>query len=177
MKSAMPNHRLERAVAVGTPERPGNRPPYAPMVAARLIGLWGILLLISFGPIANCLPFATGAGSLDYVDAGFVITCAFFFTQGLGLRAGKLWAVRMFNWSSWAMIIYYPFDLAVALYLFFGEAPSAQDPLAPGLGVVLFFFCALEPIGFFFLFRGLRRVRWLDPASLPHEWEPPARVG
>jgi hypothetical protein len=37
-----------------------------------------------------------------------------------------------------------------------------------------FLFCALEPIAFFILFRALRRVRWLDPKSLPHEWEPPS---
>ena len=147
------------------------------MAAARLMGLWFGLFLFSFAPIANFLPFVTGAGSLDYVDAGFVIGVAFMIPEVLGLRAGKLWAVRLFNWSAWAMLISYPILLAAAFYLFFGERPSAQDPLAPDLAITQFIVSALEPIGFFFLFRGLRRVRWLDPASLPHEWEPPARVG
>lgn len=177
MKAVLPDHHHVRAAVVTTPERPGNRPRYAPMAAARLMGLWYVLILFSFEPIANFLPYATGAGPLDYVDTGFVTVCAFILPVAFGLRAGKLWAVRLFNWSAWAMLISYPILLAAAFYLFFGEAPSAQDPLAPGLGFVQFIVSALEPIGFFFLFRGLRRVRWLDPASLPHEWEPPARVG
>jgi hypothetical protein len=119
-------------------------------------------------------PFATGSAHGAYILIGWITASVVLLLPIIGMGQGKLWAVRAFRFGAYAALICYLPILAAAFYLFFGEAPRLQDPMAPDMAVIQFIFCALEPIAFFILFRALRRVRWLDPNSLPHEWEPPS---
>lgn len=82
---------------------------------------------------------------------------------------GKLWAVRLFRWPSYGAIVRYLPILAAGVLL---DADSA--PIDSGLAWAIPGFAVVKlPC----LFIALKQVRWLDPASLPHEWEPSARRG
>ncbi|GGF20335.1 hypothetical protein GCM10011611_27900 [Aliidongia dinghuensis] len=106
---------------------------------------------------------------------GWPVAAALGLTVLGGMGSGKLWAVRLFRWSVYAAVACYLPLLGAAIYAFVGDAPRQQDPLAPDSAIVGFIFLAVEAVALFVLFRAFRRVRWLDPRSLPKEWEPPGR--
>lgn len=154
--------------------RPGDRPRGAPTSARPALVAWYLLVGSTVTNIASLAPFATGAEHGSYLIVGVIIASLLILLPVGGMGQGKLWAVRAFRFGAYATLACYPPILAAAFYLFFGEAPRLQDPTAPDMAVIQFIFCALELIAFFILFRALRQVRWLDPNSLPHEWEPPS---
>ncbi|AIV68429.1 hypothetical protein Y028_4702 [Burkholderia pseudomallei MSHR62] len=85
---------------------------------------------------------------------------------------GKLWAVRLFRWPSYGAIVCYLPILAAGVLLDAGSAP-----IDSGLAWAILGLAVVKLPRLFIVYRALKQVRWLAPASLPHEWEPSARRG
>ena len=148
---------------------PGDRPRGAPRVAIKGFVAWYLVIGASCAELANLVPFVTGAGPTAYMIAGVVAASLIIVTITVGLGLGRLWAVHLFRATALIGAILYLPILGAGIWL-----DSGDPPLDPGLGFVIFVFAAMKLIGLAVLFDTLRRVRWLDPASLPHEWEPPS---
>lgn len=153
-------------MAKGTP---GNRPRGAPRGALKGVAAWYLLVGASVVELANLLPFATGAGPTSYMIAGVALAAVVTVTVTGGIGAGRLWAVRLFRWTSLVAAGLYLPILAAGIWLDSGDPPPDG-----GLAFVIFSFAVLKLGCLALLFATLRRVRWLDPSSLPHEWEPPS---
>ena len=153
--------------------QPGNRPRGAPREAKPAVAAWYLLIIMTFASIAEFLPFLTGSEHSAFLMVGWPIAGVLAITVFVGMGAGKLWAVRLFRWSTYGAALFYLPLLIAAIYAFTNDAALQQDSLAPDTAIMQFIISALEPIAFFVLFRAFRRVRWLDPQSLPKEWEPP----
>lgn len=52
---------------------------------------------------------------------------------------------------------------------------AGSTPIDSGLAWAILGFAVVKLPCLFIVYRALKQVRWLDPASLPHEWEPSAR--
>ncbi|WP_256259832.1 hypothetical protein [Burkholderia ubonensis] len=151
-------------------ERPGNRPPGAPRQAVIAGGAFFLGVGLSFAELVE------GAASLqtvafdDLFMPAWVVLAIIMLTVSIGIGSGKLWAVRMFRWLSFgAMALYLPL-LALACYL-----NAGRSPIDPDLAFVMFVFAVVKLPCLIIIYRAIRRLRWLDPDSLPHEWEPPLR--
>ncbi|ABM49453.1 hypothetical protein BMA10247_A1055 [Burkholderia mallei NCTC 10247] len=90
----------------------------------------------------------------------------------IGMGRGKLWAVRLFRWPSYGAIVCYLPILAAGVLL-----DAGSTPIDSGLAWAILGFAVVKLPCLFIIYRALKQVRWLDPASLPHEWEPSARRG
>jgi hypothetical protein len=155
-------------------QQPGDRPRGAPRAAVSALVAWYLVIGLTIVEIAEFLPILLGVEHGSFLLPGIVVASAFILSAIIGIGQGKLWAVRLFRWSVYAAAGCYLPILAMALYAFLGAGPRQLDPTAPDMAIVQFIFSALEPIGFVILFRALAKVRWLDPTSLPREWEPSA---
>ena len=154
---------------------PGDRPRGAPRAAVPALVAWYLLIGITCVEIAEFLPFFTGSDHGAFLLPGWVSAAVLVLLVIVGIGGGKLWAVRLFRWAVYGAAACYLPILGIAIYAFVGEGPQQQDSLAPDMAIMQFILSALELIAFFVLFRAFARVRWLDPRSLPKEWEPPAR--
>lgn len=129
----------------------------------------GIVLLL-LAELSGCL---ADIGGFDYgglMLMEFVGGAAILLSAIGGMGEGKLWAVKLFRWSTHAAVGLYLAIVACGIYIYARET-SADTALA----WVIFILAIIQLPGFFVIYRAFRRVRWLDPKSLPHEWEPPAR--
>lgn len=149
-------------------ERPGNRPRGAPKPAVIAGGAFFVGAGFTFTELLLGMASAFGIDHGDVLIPGWVCLSAIMLPVAIGMGAGKLWAVRLFRWLSFGAIVLYLPLLGLAFYLYAG--PRAIDP---GLAFVMFVMAAVKPLPLFIIYRAIRTVRWLDPASLPHEWEPP----
>lgn len=153
---------------------PGDRPPILPWAAIPAYAIWFLLMGSDAAEIAALLPYVTRVAPFSYKLQELFIVSAIVLSIMIGMRYGKLWSVLLFRYCYYtAAAVYIPI-LGAAFYLRASSEALQIDPYAPYLGNVIFVFSAFELIGFFIVFRALKRVRWLDPNSLPHEWEPPA---
>ncbi|KGS34923.1 hypothetical protein X945_1758 [Burkholderia pseudomallei ABCPW 107] len=91
--------------------------------------------------------------------------------MSIGMGRGKLWAVRLFRWPSYGAIVCYLPILAAGVLL---DARVPHRSIQGSRGAILGFAVVKLPC-LFIVYRALKQVRSLDPASLPHEWEPSAR--
>ncbi|VWC74152.1 hypothetical protein BLA39750_00753 [Burkholderia lata] len=153
--------------SLGT-ERPGDRPRGGPrpVIVAGIAFFFGVGFSLS--ELILGMASALGIDHGDVLLPGWVLISVIMMPVVVGMGAGKLWAVRLFRWLSFgAMALYLPL-LGLAFYLHAG--PQAIDS---GQAVVMFVMAVVKLPPLFILYRAIRTVRWLDPASLPHEWEPP----
>ena len=90
----------------------------------------------------------------------------------VGLRRGDLWGIRLFRGLAWvlvAMIV----AVALAGLALWRSGVGRGLTGAKESGAFALIAAALCCAPAFVILRGLHRVRWLDPLSLPNEWEPP----
>jgi hypothetical protein len=87
---------------------------------------------------------------------------------GLGLRAGKLWAVKLLRRATHTAALLYPAVIACSIWL-----ASGTRPRNPAFVWVVLVLALVQIPAFIVIYRTFAIVRWLDPRSLPHEWEPP----
>ncbi|MGI4797125.1 MAG: hypothetical protein ACRYG8_24345 [Janthinobacterium lividum] len=101
----------------------------------------------------------------DVGGAGFLMLLTIF-----GLRRGDLWGIRLFRSLAWCLIGLVAVNLVAALML----SASIVGPSLPGargtgeFTMIATLACLVAVV---ILIRGMQRIRWLDPHSLPHEWE------
>jgi len=151
-------------------ERPGNRPPGAPRQAAIAGGAFFLAAGFTFAELLYGAASLAGVSQPEVILPGWIVLAIVMLTVAIGVGQGKLWAVRLFRRLSYgAMACYLPI-LALAFYLNAGAAP-----IDTGLAWVMFIFAVIKLPCFVIIYRALKQVRWLDPESLPHEWEPSAR--
>ncbi|WP_460908128.1 hypothetical protein [Paraburkholderia jirisanensis] len=153
----------------GQTERPGNRPRGAPRQAAIAAGAFFLGGGLTFSEIVEATTSLTTIRFDDLFLPAWIALSIIMLTFSIGMGAGKLWAVRLFRWLSFgAMALYVPL-LLLALYL-----NAGPRPIDPGFAPVMFVFAVIKAPCFVIIYRAIRQLRWLDPRSLPHEWEPSA---
>jgi hypothetical protein len=150
--------------------QPGDRPRGAPREAAIAGGLFCAVVALLLAELYGVLSDLTGYDFGAFMLVEVAIGSAMLLVIAGGVGSGKLWAVRLFRWSTHVAALLYVLIFACAIYLVAGKAPVDS-----GLGWVVFIASLVELPLFFVIYRALNRVRWLDPKSLPSEWEAPAR--
>lgn len=166
-RAAPPHNRSPRTTRGS---QPGNRPPGAPQVATGAFMAFFVVeaftLIELYGCLVNILGFGFSSG---YLLVEIPVAAAFLLGVLVGLSKGKLWAVKLFRWSTHTFAIAYPAIVVCSIYLF-GKTPDGSALAWVFLGLTIVQIPAL-----LVLYRAFARVRWLDPKSLPQEWEPPSR--
>jgi hypothetical protein len=169
----MPPESNPSVSASGSPastERPGNRPPGAPLQAGIAGGAFFLGAGLTFVELVYSAALLSGVGDGDVTFPAWIVLSILMLTIGIGVGSGKRWTIRLFRWLSFGAIALYLPLLALALYL-----NAGPTPIDTGLAWVMFAFAVVKLPCFVILYRSLRQLRWLDPDSLPHEWEPPFR--
>lgn len=156
--------------ASGAAARPGNRPAGAPPQAIPAGMAFFVAVGTTFMELFDCLGDVVGFASENYRFEEIAVAAAIMLTVGIGIGKGKRWAVRLFRSLSYAGMAALAAVLAFGAFLTMGA-----HPLDACLAWVIFAFAVVQIPLYVVIFRALRRVRWLDPESLPHEWEPSAR--
>ncbi|GAB2914203.1 hypothetical protein GCM10027093_60870 [Paraburkholderia jirisanensis] len=151
-------------------EQPGNRPPGAPRQAAVAGGAFFLGAGLTFAELVASIASFMGISYDDLILPGWIVLSVIMLTVGIGIGGGKLWAVKLFRWLSFGAIALYLPLIAFALYLNAGSAPIDID-----LARVMYVFAVVKLPALVVIYKAIRQVRWLDPKSLPHEWEPSAR--
>ncbi|MBN3854821.1 hypothetical protein G3N59_15665 [Paraburkholderia sp. Ac-20340] len=151
-------------------ERPGNRPPGAPWGAAIAAGAFFLAAGGTLVEVYSCFADFAGFPFEQYMLEEIGIAAALMLLIGMGCRSGKLWAIRLFRWSTHAAACLF---IAMAICaVWFATGTPARDPAFSFVFVLL---AVLQIPAFIIVYRQFARVRWLDPKSLPFEWELPAR--
>lgn len=161
-----------------TADAPSDRPPFSappavyPVVVLLYLAQGSIpaLLLMVCGSLFQPPRELLGGQLLPYalVVGGWLIALI------VGLRNGRLWAVRAVRWTAGLLGLSAFAGLGVSLLLTLGAAgDGGRDAILLGrFGLGAFFICLLVLA---VLWRRLRRVRWLDPHAGPDQWERAAR--
>jgi len=149
---------------------PGDRPRGAPLPAARAAGafavLFALLLAELYGCLSDLVDFDFGSFMLVEIVVGVTILLLLLG----GLSTGKLWVIRMFRASSYLAALSYLIVIACGAYLY-----SGKTPIDSGLALVILVLSIVQLPLFIVIYRAFTLVRWLDPRSLPMEWEAPTR--
>lgn len=158
---------LRRLHQTGQPE---NRPPRAPWSAAFASAGFCLVAAMILIEVYLCL---SDLLQFNFAGPGFlgmwVGISAILLSFIVGIGRGKLWAVKLLRWSTYVLTALYPVVLVYAVEMYSGTSPFGK-PFA----WITFIFSAIQLPLFFQIYRAFRRVRWLDPKSLPSEWEPPS---
>jgi hypothetical protein len=149
-------------------EQPCNRPPGAPAAVGVAAGAFFLAVGGTLIELYSCAADLAGFDFADYALVEIAVCFSLMVVVGLGLRTGKLWAVKVFRRTTHAAVLLCPAAIACAVWLTVGKAP--RDTALIGFVVALALF---QIPSFIVIYRTLARVRWLDPESLPSEWEPP----
>ncbi|CAB3727553.1 hypothetical protein LMG24076_05184 [Trinickia soli] len=164
---AMPPHK--HVPRKGVAGQPGNRPRGAPQAAVGALMAFFVIgaftLVELYGCLANFLGFEFSNG---FLLVEIAVATAFLLSVLIGIGGGKLWAVKLVRWSTYAFTTAYPAILVGSIVLY-GKTPSGS-----ALAWVFFGLAIVQIPAFFVMYSAFARIRWLDPKSLPSEWEPPS---
>ncbi len=157
-----------RHASVPTTERPGNRPFGIPANAR-----WAGVPIPGFLAIAIAALDAwtvwCNASPATYFHYGkimFFPLIAAGVLMAWALNSGKLVMIRL--WHVFARLVVAAYAVLAVIFI----AELAVYPFARAFGAVIGLVIFLLTAPFFLLMRrDFRRSRWLDPDSLPSEWE------
>lgn len=149
--------------------QPGDRPRGAPANAIGAIVAFYFAAGLTVFEVLGCLADVAAFSFDGFLLVQLAIVVAVLLPILIGLGAGRLWAVRLFRAIARATAFACPIVILYAIHLV-----SGKPPLDPGLGWIIIALAIAQIAAFVVIFRALARVRWFDPASLSHEWEPPA---
>ena len=160
--------RPRRSASVPTTERPGNRPFGIPANAR-----WAGVPIPGFLAIAIAALDAwtvwCNASPATYFHYGkimFFPLIAAGVLMAWALNSGKLVMIRL--WHVFARLVVAAYAVLAVIFI----AELAVYPFARAFGAVIGLVIFLLTAPFFLLMRrDFRRSRWLDPDSLPSEWE------
>lgn len=105
----------------------------------------------------SCLPYLIAA------------QCVIILPFGIVLYRGNLVVLRVFRFLCFGLEVMEAVIVIASILCIF-LSPSGMYRI---IGIVALVFSVLMSPLAFFMHRALTRVRWLDPKSLPSEWEPP----
>lgn len=134
---------------------------FLPSLAVELFGAWhgeGLSLLIR---------------NIPWLVIG---EAAIFIPIWVGLGQGRLWAVRAFRVAGWLLVLLCVVLFACAALMSSGVVAGTSRNWRFDVQYVFYFLLPLI-VGAILLAHGLLRVAWLNPNSLPSEWEPPLLDG
>ena len=155
------------SAAPGRLRRPRGAPKASNPAVLSFLLLWAAtpwmgLLVIT---VWNKWDFGVYFGAMGW---NFLIGCLGVVIVVL-LNLGHLYAVALFRYVGFALAVAaVAIALCAAAMLAEGGLPGADRDAAQ---FILIFSAFMVPMAAI-LVRGLLRVRWLDPASKPSEWEP-----
>ena len=151
-------------------ELPGNRPRGAPLPAARAGGAFAVVFALLLAEFYGCLSDLVEFDFGRFMLAEIVIGATILLLLLGGLSSGKLWVIRLFRASSYLAALLYVVVIACGVYLY-----SGKTPIDSGLALVILVLSMIQLPLFIVIYRAFAHVRWLDPRSLPSEWEAPTR--
>jgi hypothetical protein len=146
-------------------ERPGNRLPGMPG-NSRFAGagvMFGIILVT-----ANVVALVAGSDADEFFRLGEIVMfplVAVVVLIVIVLNTGKLWVVRAFRIIAIVVSAAYSVAIIVDGVAAFSSSGEAGAGMIDAILLIL-----ISPL-MFLMWRDFRRCRWLDPNSLPHEWE------
>ncbi|WP_232288888.1 DUF4728 domain-containing protein [Burkholderia oklahomensis] len=149
-------------------ERPGNRPSCASPQAIPAGMAFFVAVSTTAMALFDCLGDVARFTAENHRLEEIVVGTAAMLVVGIG--KGKRRAVRLFRWLSYAGMAALLAVLAFGVFL-----AAGAHPVDPGFAWIIFAFAVVQIPLYFVIYRALKRVRWLDPESLPHEWESSAR--
>lgn len=142
--------------------------------AAALVGyyiLWGLAPVMLFLNIQNVAAGGDPASAPVLLMVPIIAGPALMVV--LGIRWGKIWALKLLRLLSWLGVAAVAAGTAISALVLAGfpggEGQRDKVINAQFTFIELIFFV---PLGWWLL-RKIYTVRWLDPKSLPSEWEPP----
>ncbi len=125
--------------------------------------MFGIILLT-----VNVIALGAGSNADEFFSLGEIVLfplVAVVVLILILLNTGKLWIVRAFR--SLAVIVSVCYAVAIVV-----DAIAALSKMGvSGAGIIDAGLLILISPLMFFMWRAFHRCRWLDPKSLPHEWE------
>lgn len=161
------------------PSNPLNRPAGFPAKAAIGVG-FGYAVLLGVPFILTFSILLSYFGGADFFLSGnsLIIRATLFpvvILSGFFFQSGYLYAVKIFRWVSYLLILNYflTFFYFALVYFNVVSYETAVGSIGPDWSFYLSF--ALLPSPFLLIWT-IRNVRWFDPSSQPDEWEPPARA-
>jgi len=135
---------------------------------------WAFLIyLIPIGTTLDIAAYFNNFGIYFYnAQWIFLGVVPVFMSTLILMGQGKLLGVRLFNAESWLLIAaYIPMTVAV-IALALGIVPGYKSGVEYEASLQVAFVCVIAgAVCVVLILHGLRHVRWLDPKSLPHEWE------
>jgi hypothetical protein len=150
----------------GLPDIPGNRQSGIPS-NARFAGA-GVVFSIIFIMI-NTVALLSGNNDNKYFDIAYDILFPLLFAAlfpACLISTGKLIFVKALRKTAVILTIIYT-GMVLWDFILIAIYPFSQVGLAATGGPFLLLFSPLQ----YLMWRDFRRSRWLDPTSLPHEWE------
>jgi len=127
----------------------------------------GVMFGIAF-VVINIVVLVAGDNADEYFRLGetvFFPLVAFVVLIGVLLNTGKLWFVKAFRIMAVIVTVAYAAAILVDIFVALVIAGDGFEGIFETGFLVLF-----SPL-IFLMWRDFRRCRWLDPNSLPHEWE------
>lgn len=151
-------------------ELPGNRPRGAPPPAARAAGAFAVVFALLLAELYGCLSDLVDFDFGSFMLVEIVVGVTLLLLLLGGLSTGKLWVIRLFRASCYLAALLYLIVIACGAYLY-----SGKTPIDSGLALVILVLSIVQLPLFIVIYRAFALVRWLDPRSLPSEWEAPTR--
>jgi hypothetical protein len=149
-------------------EHPQNRPRGIPQNAVITVAMSAILVL--FSVITSLSNYTVSQNEFkNFLDqASYIIfigpICVVFFARYSG--NGKISTIKLIRKLVFFDTLWMIFNILWALYLIITINLDYSFPCVGGI----FLYVIMTPF-LIRMYRGMRESRWLDPNSLPHEWE------
>jgi hypothetical protein len=149
-------------------EHPQNRPRGAPKNALYTVGMSG--LLVVFSAIDSLSNYTVAQNEFqNFLDqASYIIfigpICLVVYLRYAG--NGKISTIKLIRKLVFFDTLWMIFNILWALYLIITIDLDYSSPCVGGI----LLYVIMTPF-LIRMYRGMRESRWLDPNSLPHEWE------
>ncbi|MEE3501152.1 hypothetical protein [Acidiphilium acidophilum] len=151
-------------------ERPGNRPGGIPENARYASAAVGVFALSTEGLLVNYLVYINKSNQLFVYGEPFIfIAVPVMMAVLYSLRSGRLFFIKLFVSFCQLTYIVYGLNWIISIFQTF-----YYNDIRNGLAVSNILLLVLISPFVYLMHRALKRSRWLDPKSLPHEWEIPA---
>ncbi len=132
-----------------------------------LLPVWLMMIGSDLYVIYNHLDFMVAADQIVWI---FPVSLLLNVPMSIPLAYGRVYAIYYFRWFGFLLMSFHIFLGVIAVLLWNSGTYVRESGLGPMF--LLIVLVATSPLTILYI-RALLYVRWLDPRSLPQEWELP----